>query len=313
MAGCEGFCSGTCDGFCEGDCVLDVPLTCGTNRPGTCVGECARTEEEPGCAAPLGACEEVEKDCVPMCGTRSAAGTECPAAGVFVGRTPWSPQNAELENALIDAVLPELARVQEVASEAGLMLASAGSLDFDAILSDATGLGERERECAKRSLDDGSGRGVSPSLDRLVVLSELSAALIDRDDPTTFLGYEPPPLPPACVALRATAEVLDNQCFVCVADSCCPEYQRCTEDEDCIDSSGTTGEAPCMIRCVLDDSTPGEELDPAVVAACQDQCETEDGEGLLSSTVALLECVSENADGSCETECYATAAPEEDP
>jgi hypothetical protein len=310
LAGCEGFCEGTCEGFCEGDCELDVPLVCGTNRPGTCVGECDGDSEAQGCAEPLGGCEEIENDCAPICASGVAAATECPPAGLFLGRTPWTPQNAELENALIDAVLPELASVQEVASEAELILASAGLLDFDAIVSDAGELGERERECARRALDDESGRGVERSLDRLTTLSELAARLVNRDDEASLLGYQPPALPPVCEVLRANAEALDYQCFVCVADNCCLEYQRCSEDENCIDATTTMGEAPCMIKCVVDNSTAGEALDPQIVEDCQDQCEAEADEGLTDATIDLLECVSSNAGGSCETLCYATLSSE---
>jgi hypothetical protein len=189
------------------------------------------------------------------------------------------------------------------------LLASAGSLNLDAIVSDATDLGERERACARRSLDDDAGRGVLPSLDRLTVLTELANALIARDDESTLLGYEPPALPPVCEALRANGEALDYQCFVCVADNCCQEYQRCAADERCIDETNTMGEAPCMIECVLDNSNSGDPLDPAVVEDCQDQCEAEAGDGLARATIDLLECVSANAGGSCETACYATLPP----
>jgi hypothetical protein len=313
QAGCDGFCSGTCSGFCEGDCVLDVPLVCGTSPAGTCVGECSRTAEEQSCAEPLGGCEEIANDCVSMCKSRIAASSDCPVPGTFVGGTPWLVQNRDLENTLANDVLPELARIEEVMNETILTLEAAEPLDFDQIFSDATELGERELECANRSLDDDSGRGVLPALDRLFTLTEYAALLVERGNTQTLLGYEPPALPPVCVALRENAEALDQECFVCVADNCCAEYQGCTEEEDCIDATGTMGEAPCMIRCVLDNSDAGEPLDDAVVRECVDQCETNNGEGVSSATATLLACVSLNSGGSCENECYATAAEEEAP
>ena len=113
--------------------------------------------------------------------------------------------------------------------------------------------------------------------------------------------------------LRANAEALDYQCFVCVADNCCLEYQRCNDDERCIDATSTMGEAPCMIKCVVDNSDPDAPLDPSVVEDCQDECEADAGEGLTNATIDLLECVSKNAGGSCETLCYATAAAGDEP
>jgi hypothetical protein len=302
-SGCEGLCEGNCVGFCEGECALEVPRVCGSSgKPGTCVGDCDRTNADLACAVPLESCSGLAGGCSAICQTDAALDGSCLSGGTFVARTPWEPQDAKLELAFVDDVLPKLLDLETIRATAGAISAAQADLDLDDVLSSATSVGARERECARVSINDGAGRGVTPSIARLEALAQIATSTLEP-----LLAYDPPPLPPECRALKNVSEATGQACYGCVADNCCIEYQGCSGDERCMNDSFTEGEAPCMIQCVLDNSEPDTELDPAVIDDCASECVTSGRTRLADTTVALLTCVDQNAGGSCKQECYALA------
>jgi len=302
-SGCEGLCEGNCIGFCEGECQLEVPVVCGSSgKPGTCVGECERTNADLACSVPLESCSGLTGGCSEICQTDAALEGSCLSGGTFVARTPWEPQDTKLELAFVNDVLPRLLELETIRATAAAISAAQAELDLDDVLSSATSVGARERECARVSIDDGAGRGVTPSVGRLDALAEIASTTLEP-----LLAYDPPPLPPECRALKSVSEATGQVCYGCVADNCCLEYQGCAGDERCMNDSFTEGEAPCMIQCVLDNTEPGAELDPSVIDDCASGCVASGRTRLGDTTVALLSCVDQNADGSCKQECYAAA------
>lgn len=307
--GCDGLCEGTCTGFCEGECLLDVPTVCGSSgKPGTCVGDCERTNADPGCAEPLSSCSSLVGGCSAICQTDAALQGSCLSGGTFVARTPWEPQDSKLELAIVNDVLPRLLDLETIRARAAAILGGAADLDLTAIRASATALGPREKECAEISIDDEAGRGVVPSVDLLNDLVEIATGTLEP-----LLGYDPPPLPPQCRALKNVSEATGQVCYGCVADNCCVEYQRCLEDERCINETGDQGETPCMIDCVLANTEPDSELvDPDVIEECGQQCVTTGRTSLANTTIAMLTCVDNNADGSCKQECYSLAEEDDE-
>jgi hypothetical protein len=286
-APCEGVCElGACVGQCAGDCYLDLPTSCGTGTQ--CRGECDE-EREVVCSSPLGACAEIDPNCSTICALNAATTATCSAGGHFTAETPLEVQDADLEDLLRDDILPELRSLSLVSRRAALVLERQGDFDFGAIEDLANEAGVKEGSCTVDAIEL-----VVPTLEDLAVIQEYAEAILDA-----VLAIRAQ-WPLECEVLRANGD----ECQQCIAENCCPELSICQDDPRCLEEDLETGEAPCVINCVADDTS--DDPEQVIRQRCATMCITPTFTELSATTVNILLCLDSNVGGSCEDECYGT-------
>jgi hypothetical protein len=287
-APCEGICeAGACIGQCAGDCQLDVPLSCGVGT--SCRGECDE-DREVECSSALAACAGIDENCSAICALSASSSAACEPGAPFTAVTPLDPVDEDLEDLLTDDILPELSRLSLVAKQAALLVERQGELDLGAIEDLASEAGTKEDACAGEAIDV-----ILPTLEDFDAIEEFALGIID---PVLRIRAQ---YPLECEVLKASGDV----CQECIAENCCAELADCRDDPRCISADLETGEAPCVINCIADDTTNDPEQD--VRDRCATSCITPTFTQLAPATVAILTCIDGNVGGSCEDECYETA------